>query len=140
MLDQAFPITRCTRLASLDLPTLLETGRVFPRFDDMRILHLHICFLCDYIYIYTSENEDRTCIFKLEDAKAVNDEIQKYYNAVQYKLMGLNSKLKGYDLFCTNSLQILHKNITNGQVINFFQQDVMMKNLTNSIKYIKIQK
>ena len=66
----------------------------------------------------------------------VNDEIQKYYNAVQEKLMGLNSKLKGYDLFCTNSLQILHKNITNGQVINFFQQDVLMKNLTNSIKYI----
>lgn len=90
----------------------------------------------DYIYIYTSEEEDRTCIFKLEDAKAVNDEIQNYYNAVQEKLMGLNSKLKKYDLFCTNSLQILHKNITNGQVINFFQQDVLMKNLTNSIKYI----
>ena len=90
----------------------------------------------DYVYIYTSEDEDKTCIFKLDDAKSVNDEVQKYYNAVQEKLMGLNSKLKGYDLYCTNSLQILHKNITNGQVINFFQQDVLMKNLTKSIKYI----
>jgi len=90
----------------------------------------------DYIYIYTSEEENRTCIFKLEDAKAVNDEIQKYYNAVQEKLMGLNSKLKGYDLYCTNSLQILHKNITNGQVINFFDNKVLMSNLTKSIKYI----
>ncbi len=90
----------------------------------------------DYVYIYTCEDEDKTCIFKLDDAKAVNEEIQKYYNAVQEKLMGLNSKLKTYDLYCTNSLQILHKNITNGQVINFFQQDVLMKNLTNSIKYI----
>jgi len=90
----------------------------------------------DYVYIYTSEDEDRTCIFKLDDAKVVNEEVQKYYNAVQEKLMGLNSKLKTYNLYCTNSLQILHKNITNGQVINFFQQDVLMKNLTNSIKYI----
>ena len=90
----------------------------------------------DYVYIYTSEDEDKTCIFKLDDAKSVNDEVQKYYNAVQEKLMGLNSKLKGYDLYCTNSLQILHKNITNGQVINFFQKDVLMKNLTKSIKYI----
>ena len=90
----------------------------------------------DYVYIYTSEDEDKTCIFKLDDAKAVNDEVQKYYNSVQEKLMGLNSKLKSYNLYCTNSLQILHKNITNGQVINFFQQDVLMKNLTNSIKYI----
>ncbi len=90
----------------------------------------------DYIYIYTSEDQDRTCIFKLEDAKVINDEIQKYYNAVQEKLMGLNSKLKGYDLYCTNSLQILHKNITNGQIINFFNNEVMMTNLTKSIKYI----
>ena len=90
----------------------------------------------DYVYIYTSEDEDKTCIFKLDDAKSVNDEVQKYYNSVQEKLMGLNSKLKSYNLYCTNSLQILHKNITNGQVINFFQQDVLMKNLTKSIKYI----
>ena len=90
----------------------------------------------DYVYIYTSEDADKTCIFKLEDAKAVNDEIQKYYNQVQEKLMGLNSKLKGYDLYCTNSLQILHKNITNGMFINFFDSKVLMDNLTKSIKYI----
>ena len=90
----------------------------------------------DYVYIYTSEDEDRTCIFKLDDAKMINEEIRKYYNAVQEKLMGLNSKLKGYDLYCTNSLQILHKNITNGQIINFFDQKVLMGNLTKSIKYI----
>jgi hypothetical protein len=90
----------------------------------------------DYIYIYTCEDEDRTCMFKLEDAKIINEEIQKYYNAVQEKLMGLNSKLKGYDLYCTNSLQILHKNITNGQVINFFDQQILMNNLTKTIKYI----
>jgi len=90
----------------------------------------------DYIYIYTSENEDKTCIFKLEDAKVINEEIQKYYSAVQEKLMGLNSKLKEYDLYCTNSLQILHKNITNGQVLNFFDNGILIKNLTNTIKYI----
>ena len=90
----------------------------------------------DYVYIYTSEDEDRTCIFKLDDAKAVNDEIQKYYNAVQERLMGLNSKLKTYDLYCTNSLQILHKNITNGQVVNFFDNEILMNNLKNAIKYI----